>query len=262
MSFEESALGSEYLKFCSIRRDALRAGVVDLSAETWFYPTKLLPLAIFKGETVLPFIPPDKQSALGYYNFITDPTQASPDADYVPFIRIPTDKDLRNRLFEPLETIDDQGEVGGKNAVRYVVEELVDNIYEHSGFLDAYVMAQKYPLKKFVEITIIDNGVSIPGSFETAEYEFENDAKALSKAVRGLSTKEDVGRGYGLGSSLNLITRGLSGQCLIVSRKGGLIADEKETYYKMPEDASFSGTLISIRIPYQSKEVNIYEYIE
>jgi len=56
----------------------------------------------------------------------------------------------------------------------------------------------------------------------------------------------------------------LDGECLIVSRKGGFIAkgEDKKTFYNMGEYHALYGTLISIRVPYITKRVNIYDYIE
>ena len=150
---------------------------------------------------------------------------------------------------------------GGLNAFSYFIGELIDNIYEHSKFSTAYIMAQKYKKLKFIEICIIDNGISIPGSYEDKNLKL-TDVKALEEALKGLSTKSDE-RGYGLRTSLRLLTEGLSANCLIISRGAGLIKDKNDTFiYELEELNSFSGTLISIRIPYIIKEVNIYDYIE
>ncbi len=63
--------------------------------------------------------------------------------------------------------------------------------------------------------------------------------------------------------SLKLLTKGLHGECLIVSRRGGLIATENEkTLYNMDKDHELNGTLICVRVPYVYKGVNIYDYIE
>jgi len=71
-------------------------------------------------------------------------------------------------------------------------------------------MAQKHPAKRFTEVSIVDNGISIPGTFENAGFEFE-DTEAISEAMKGQSTKRDKERGFSLRSSINLLTKGLSG---------------------------------------------------
>src|SRR3972149_10057006 len=75
-----------------------------------------------------------------------------------------------------------------------------------------------------MDISIVDNGISIPQSFQNAGYRFE-DWEAIYNAAMGISTKKDQqGRGWGLKNSLKLLTDGLTGECLIVSRNGALIA--------------------------------------
>ncbi len=109
----------------------------------------------------------------------------------------------------------------------------------------------------------MDNGITIPGAFKEAGFEFD-DPIALSEAIKGLSTKHDKERGFGLISSINLLTKGLDGECLVVSRKGGFIAkgEDKQTLYNMGKYYALNGTLISIRVPYTTKTVNIYDYLE
>jgi hypothetical protein len=114
---------------------------------------------------------------------------------------------------------------------------------------------------KFTEIGIVDNGISIPGSYEDKGFKF-TDIKALEEALNGLSTKSDE-RCYGLRTSLRLLTEGLEAQCLIVSRGVGLITNKNNTlFYEMEKPNTFNGTLISSRIPYKIRKVNIYDYIE
>jgi hypothetical protein len=263
MDFIESDLGQEYLKFCRLRNNSLKTGKMDLSIINWFYPTSLLPLGIFiKRNQYLSIVPPADLSVLYYYNIITKGEWLhSPERSYIPIVQIPHNEHQREKIFEPLYGIESDS-IGGLNAFSYFIGELVDNICQHSSFLDAYILAQKYETKKFIEVGIIDNGISIPGVFENAGFEF-NDTKALFEAINGQSTKSDVERGFGLKSSLKLLTKGLHGECLIVSRRGGLIATEEEkTLYNMDKDHEFSGTLICVRVPYTSKDVNIYDYIE
>ncbi len=108
-----------------------------------------------------------------------------------------------------------------------------------------------YPTKRFIDISIIDNGITIPGAFKEAGFEFD-DPIALSEAIKGLSTKCDKERGFCLISSINILTKCLKGECLIVSRKGGFAAkgEDKKTLYNMGDNYALDGTLICIRVPY------------
>ena len=234
---------------------------MDLSGIDWFYPTGLLPLGIFiKEQQDISVIPPTAPNVLKYYNIITrGKKKFSSGRSYIPIVQIPPNDYQREKMLEPLYTFEN-GHVGGHSVFSYFISELVDNVYQHSRFSTAYIMAQKYA--KSTEVGIIDNGISIPGAFENAWFEF-NDFKALSEAINGRSTKSGEGRGFGLKTSLNIFTDALHGECLIISRRGGLIAtEEKKTIYDMHNYYIFDGTLICARVPHIKGEVNIYDYIE
>ena len=261
MEFNESSLGRKYLEFCELRNHAISMGGMDLSDIKWFYPTTLLPLGIFiKEQQNISVITPIDPNVLNYYNIITKGERGySPGRSYIPIVQIPPNDHQREKMLEPLYTFEN-GHVGGHNAFSYFISELVDNVYQHSKFSTAYIMAQKYA--KFTEVGIIDNGISIPRAFENAGFAFD-DTKALSEAINGLSTKPDAGRGFGLKTSLKLLTKGLRGECLIISGGGGLIAtDVEKTFYKMHDYYTFGGTLICASVPYTYSRVNIYDYIE
>lgn len=261
MEFNESSLGRKYLKFCKLRNHAIKTGKMDLSGIEWFNPTNLLPLGIFiKEQQNISVIPPIDPNVLMYYNIITKGERGhSSGRSYIPIVQIPPNDHQRGKMLEPLYTFEN-GHVGGHNAFSYFISELVDNVYQHSKFSTAYIMAQKYA--KFTEVGIIDNGISIPIAFENAGFAFD-DTKALSEAINGLSTKPDAGRGFGLKTSLKLLTKGLHGECLIISGGGGLIAtDVGKTFYTMHDYYAFGGTLICASVPYTYRGVNIYDYIE
>ncbi|HUY01278.1 MAG TPA: hypothetical protein VMV49_17085 [Candidatus Deferrimicrobium sp.] len=261
MSFYESDLGKEYLKYCQLKKITLNTSILNLSDIKWFFPTCLLPLGIFiKEHQEISVIPPKVPEISNYLELIIKNTLHHAKKSYIPIIEIPPNAKLREKILEPFMS-NQKAHVGGQNAFAYFIGELIDNIYEHSNFSTAYIMAQKYQKMNFTEIGIIDNGISIPGSYENKGFKF-TDINALEEALKGLSTKSDE-RGYGLRTSLRLLTEGLEANCLIVSRGAGLIKDKNETiFYEMEKFNTFNGTLISIRIPYKIKEVNIYDYIE
>ncbi|MHA2166744.1 MAG: ATP-binding protein [Candidatus Hodarchaeales archaeon] len=151
---------------------------------------------------------------------------------------------------------------GGMTTFAQVLNELTDNIYEHSKFSHAYIAAQSYPNLKYTEVTIIDNGISIPSSYEINNITIEDDIDGLSKALDGISTKSSE-RGFGLSTTLRVLRKALNSECLIISRGAELIADKKNMNMRsLPQNEIFNGTLISARIPYNLKKVNYYDYAE
>ena len=262
MNFNESELGKEYLNYCHLKKIALDTGTLDLLDINWFFPTCLLPLGVFiKEHKEINVIPPKVPDVSNYINVILKGKINSVKKSYIPIIEIPPNEKLIEKILEPFFS-NQNTYVGGPNAFRYLIGELIDNVYEHSKFSTSYLMAQRYEKMRFTEVGIIDNGISIPGSYENKEYNF-NDIEALKEAVlKGLSTKSDE-RGHGLNDSLRILTKGLEGNCLIVSRSAGLIANKSNSmFYELEKANIFRGTLISARIPYNLGKVNIYDFIK
>lgn len=265
MGFSDNSLFSEYIKFCNYRKNAFTSGKLDLSEERWFYPTSILPLGVLMLKNPnLTVISPINSDVSNYFNIITnDDHNYIKLGSYIPLLKLPKKGGKKEKILDLF--LKSEGEhFGGRNAFTFVVDELTDNVYQHSEFSTGYIMAQRYDRKKFTEIALIDDGISIPGTYEKAKYSC-TDAEALNCAMRGITTKKEHNkeRGFGLRSAINIIKEGLSGQCLIISRRGGLIAtkDKNISYYGLDETTEFNGTLICIRVPYNREEIEIYDYI-
>jgi hypothetical protein len=182
---------------------------------------------------------------------------------YVPLVQLPSDfKDVDPFLENVYEIQkDDFSAFGGEQAFKYVVSELVDNIYEHSKFKNAFVMAQRYPNLGYLELAFLDNGITIQGSYKAYGMRFKP-WEAIIEALNGVSTKSKE-RGWGLASSTKLFKDGLGGRILIVSGGGGLYLERsKQLLYKLRRDMHLEGTLISLRVPYPCEVVDIYKYIQ
>ena len=95
-------------------------------------------------------------------------------------------------------------------SIQYIIGELSDNIDDHSQFTYASLMAQYFPIKKLVDIGVLDNGITIPILFKENGIKFSKDSEALKKALAGeVTTKkgEDM-RGYGLKSCKDISIKG------------------------------------------------------
>lgn len=253
-----------YLTFTQLRANALKTKLLDLSSITWFYPTVLLPLGIFiKKNPDIYVNPPKKQDVLTYFNIITEKHEIDVNKSYIPIIKIPKSKTEQENALKQLNKFDLYSVGGGRSTFMYFINEFVDNIEQHSNFSTGYIMAQMYKSKGYIDVCIIDDGISIPQSFENAEIEVKNDNEAINSALHGVSTKKEKDRGEGLHSSVNLLTKGLKGTCLIVSRRGALLANQtNKEFYNIENEHIYNGTLVSTHIPFQEGRVNLYDYIE
>lgn len=256
---------NDYRAFDTIRARYVDSGILDISDVKWMWPTMLLPLAaLMRSEKGLKYVPPIKHEVAQYIDIVTAETSIARlrQRSYLPVVRLPIEQRDAGRILNIVYSLNANGkECGGENAFKYLIGEMVTNIYEHSRFDNAFVMAQRYSLGGFVDICFCDDGVSIPGSLASAGLLFEVDFEAVAEAMNGLSSKRNHERGWGIASSARICTEGLGGSLLIVSRRAVIEfrkGDPKR--YIITERSKFSGTLISMRIPFPAPEVDIYEF--
>ena len=194
---------------------------------------------------------------------ITENNSFSEKRSYIPIIKIPKNESELEMQLKKLNNL--AIHCGGTNSLQYFIGELVDNIYQHSIFSTAYIMAQRYQKLHLLEFCILDNGISIPQSYENNGFTIENDKDALDYALKGVSTKRGKERGFGLRTSINLLTKSdMNGTCLIISRRGALCASKQcgKESFEIDEEYIYNGTIISISMPLLETEVKFYDYIE
>ena len=257
----------DFKKFCKHRSECRRYGVLDLSGETFFYPTTLLPLMAFILEEDVDVIPPEDPDVARYVETVTNGSRFTLSKlfkkSYLPLVPLPHQRKKANVILQRIyEMHDNVRDCGGEDAFKYLIGEIVDNVYEHSEFETSFVMAQTYPFKEFMDICFFDDGITINGCFRKHDIGCKDDCQAISKAINGVSTKGKE-RGFGLNTTMKIFTHGIRGQMLIISGNGGIQYSKKQQQpYEFEKVYELKGTLVSVRIPYPSPLVNIYEYIK
>ncbi len=151
--------------------------------------------------------------------------------------------------------------------LKYMIEETLDNITEHSDSDRGFIFAQAYPNKGYLDLCIADRGVSLLGSYQRIpDNEIESDLEAIKAANRGLSSKnlpEAENRGYGIYTSKKMLTEGLGGQYLMLSGDCFYLkTPEFDSFYSLPDGLRWNGTIIAFRIPYNVDKFNYINYIE
>ena len=153
------------------------------------------------------------------------------------------------------------------NGLKYMVDETLDNITEHSESDRGYIFAQAYPQKGYLDVCIADTGVTLLGSYlKLPNNEIVTDMEAIKAANRGISSKnlpDAENRGYGIRTSKSMLVKGLRGQYMMISG-GGLYFNRSgdDRFFQMPEDIRWDGTIVALRIPYDSPSFNYISYIE
>lgn len=153
------------------------------------------------------------------------------------------------------------------NGLKYMIDETLDNITEHSESDRGYLFAQAYPTKGFLDVCIADRGVGLLGSYEKLPgNEIESDMEAIKAANRGLSSKnrpDAESRGFGIRTSKQMLIQGLGGQYLMISGSSLYIKTRNlDSFYSMPNGLRWNGTIVALRIPYHSTTFNYINYIE
>lgn len=210
-------LVNDYRRFERIKSQSLMNGRIDLSSLTWIEPATLLPLVLYMRErNELSYIPPSSESVASYINTVMTSRESTVRrySSYIPIADLPSDRKEAENIIKRIYDLNSNGmEYGGENAFKYLIGEMVTNIYEHSMFNNALVMAQKYSKKKYVDVCFCDDGISIPGSFERAGMFFEDDFEAIGAAINGTSSKKNHERGGEWGQAPGYALKGLVVQC-------------------------------------------------
>lgn len=151
--------------------------------------------------------------------------------------------------------------------LKYMVEETLDNITEHSESARGYILAQSYPMKGYLDVCMADNGVTLLGSYQKlADNEIVDDLEAIKAANRGISSKNlpnAENRGYGIQTSKRMLVEGLGGQYMMISGNCIYVKSQgRDNVYSVPDGLRWNGTVVALRIPVNSSRFNYVNYIE
>jgi hypothetical protein len=182
---------------------------------------------------------------------------------YLPIINFPVDSSeesdmFRQKLMSSFESIlIKQGELKGETvfALKYLVNELIDNMVNHSKTDSGKLFAQTFPTKRFVDICLLDIGRTLLDSYQEDERgrypEIQNHLQAMDAAANGKSTKDmEISRGYGISTSRKMLSEGLKGNFFMLSGSAWFYQDfQNETSGNFNKKVFWPGFYAAIRIP-------------
>ncbi|MFC1682139.1 ATP-binding protein [Nanoarchaeota archaeon] len=243
---------------------------LDLSSIEWILPCSALLLSAKIDEMKtqgykISYIEPDNNFVRNYLITIGFPFGTETQGEtYYPVNHFNNKDDINKKVGAFVNDINKKLPDKFGDSVLYILGELTDNIEQHSQFTHASIMAQYFPNKEYLDIGILDNGLSIPGVFEKNKIPFSKDCEAVDNALKGTTTKKEEGtRGFGLSSSKKIIRDLIDGELHIISRKGAIIFEPESFSKKYEFDKnSLKGTMIYMRLNIPSKRLNIYPYLE
>ncbi len=143
--------------------------------------------------------------------------------------------------------------------IQYIVEEITDNIVQHSqtdfGFVFYQIFSSLHDSP--FELAVIDAGRSVLGSYQQAGMSIASDAEALRLAIRGNSTKSKE-RGFGISTSVEIV-RQLGGEVIIIS--GNAIFDGTDITEVNIPGCRWPGTMLLIKARRPPDSFNLIDHI-
>lgn len=140
-------------------------------------------------------------------------------------------------------------------ATEWALNEVMDNVIQHSNVSTGYVMGQVHPTTQHVAFTVFDMGQGIFNSFKNSNHSPRNAVDAITLALQESVTRDKkIGQGNGLFGLSSLMKQGDS-RLKITSGRGyySYMYGESKTYDKCPiisEDISM--TTIDFMLDYSN----------
>lgn len=249
--------------------------IIDLSAIKFTQPIITLPIASIISEEELKFLKPTDEKCLGYlkhFNFpdgLTRFEKLSPG--YIPIYKFSASKKDARSLIDKSEIIENLIKIctekigspkGAINALGLAVDEIIDNIEEHSGTQYGWINAQYYPTKKYLDMCILDRGITILGNYQKHGISISDDLEAIKNALEGLSTRPEMIRGSGFRTFTNIIREGFGGEMVVISGQAIAYANKQNLPLVQNLSMDWQGTIIAIRISKRTEPIDYTQYIE
>lgn len=152
-----------------------------------------------------------------------------------------------------------------KDTIYYLLFEAIGNICDHAKVNHGWLMLQKSVNKKYFDICVCDNGISILGSYVQNNVSgIKTDEKAIQNAIIGKSTKMySKSRGFGISTTREMIVKGLNGEYFLFSGSAFYLQSENfEQICTLPKQYRWNGTIVVMRIPLiLPEDFDLYKYV-
>ncbi len=196
------------------------------------------------------------------------------DKTYIPIIHFPTsllknESEYRDSILSAVNSILKQQlklPLNVLEAIYYLLDELTQNIVDHSAISFGTVFAQFYNEKKSLDLSICDAGKGLYQSYvDNIKHKPTSNEEAINFGVYGKSTKNiPESRGFGLNTSRNMLTKGLNGNFFMMTGNGFFIQNnEREEIVTTKGELTFNGCMLNLRIPlFEMIDFTIHSYTD
>lgn len=142
---------------------------------------------------------------------------------------------------------------GVLNSIEWALNEVLDNVIQHSKISAGYVMGQLHTQSKIIAFTIFDAGQGIYNSLKNSEHNPRTAVDAITLAIQEEVTRDKkIGQGNGLFGLHSIVKQG-KGKLGVLSGTGFYTYNEGvvKTYDKMPcMSLETPGTMIDFQLSY------------
>lgn len=109
------------------------------------------------------------------------------------------------------------------NSIEWSLNEVMDNVLQHSNMEAGYVMGQLHTSSEQVAFTVFDAGRGMYNSFKGSEHHPRNDIDAITLAIKESVTRDkSIGQGNGLYGLHSIVQQG-AGRLRITSGQGAFL---------------------------------------
>ena len=142
---------------------------------------------------------------------------------------------------------------GVLNAIEWSLNEVLDNVIQHSKTGFGYVMGQLHSNSKNIAFTVFDSGQGIYNSMKESEHHPRSTIDAITLAIQEEVTRDkNIGQGNGLFGLHSIVKQG-KGKLVITSGSGSYIysTTDVKTYDKLPFiSIKTPGTIVDFQLNY------------
>lgn len=199
--------------------------------------------------------------------------QAYKNTDYIPLVKFASSSSEEDSMDKIIGIVEDViiSQIGDipnvSTGLRYIIGECIDNIVQHSKSQYGTICAKVNKERKYIDLCIADNGITLLGSYKNNNDEdICSDLEAIMAANLGISTKnlpDAENRGFGIVTSKRMLIEGLQGQFFMISGNAMTVSSNNcRQYVELQEDIPCKGTIVIYRIPYINNDFNYIKYIE
>lgn len=142
---------------------------------------------------------------------------------------------------------------GVLNAIEWSLNEVMDNVIQHSKTGFGYVMGQIHPMSKNIAFTVFDSGQGIFNSMKESVHSPRTTIDAITLAIQEEVTRDkSIGQGNGLFGLHSIVKQG-KGKLVITSGRGSYTYNDGDvrTYDSLPcISVDKPGTIVDFQLNY------------